>query len=146
MAVVPPNPAPDTLACPHCAFVMPVGMAFCPGCGRALRPIPSSERGAAAIAYLTLVPAAVLLLLPAFRSSRFVRFHAWQSVLLWGVFFGATLLSLFLSNMAAAVLFLFLGILASLAMFFLWLVLTLKAWRGERLELPIFGGLARRLG
>ena len=37
-------------------------------------------------AYLTFVPAAVLLFLPAFRNRRFVRFHAWQSVLLWGVF------------------------------------------------------------
>ena len=116
MAVVPPNTAPDTLACPYCSFLMPVGVAFCPGCGRALRPIPSRERGAAAIAYLTLVPAAVLLLLPAFRGSRFVRFHAWQSVLLWGVFFCVTLLALILSNMAAAIVFLFLGILIALAM------------------------------
>ena len=37
------------------------------------------------------------------------------------------------------------GILGSLAMFFLWVVLSLKAWQGERLELPLFGFLAERL-
>jgi uncharacterized membrane protein len=85
------------------------------------------------------------LLLPAFRKNRFVRFHAWQSVLLWGVFFVLTIAALFLSNVAAAMLFLLFGILASLAMLFLWIVLTLKAWQGERFEVPVFGEFAARL-
>jgi uncharacterized membrane protein len=37
------------------------------------------------------------------------------------------------------------GILASLAMFFLWIVLSLKAWEGERFELPLFGQLAAKM-
>ena len=53
--------------------------------------------------------------------------------------------ALFLSNVAAAVVFLLFGILASLAMLFLWIVLTLKAWQGERFEIPLFGQLATRL-
>lgn len=124
---------------------MPATAAFCPGCGCSVKPLPAVERLAAAIGYLTFVPGAVLLLLPAFRNRRFVRFHAWQSVLLWGVFFLASLAALFLSNVAAAIVFLLLGILASLAMFFLWIVLSLKAWHGERFELPVFGSLAGRL-
>jgi uncharacterized membrane protein len=65
--------------------------------------------------------------------------------LLWGVFFVLTIAAVFLSNVAAAVAFLLFGILASLAMFFLWMVLTFKAWEGERFELPLFGDLAARL-
>ncbi len=110
-----------------------------------MTPIPPAERAAAAVAYLTFVPAAVILLLPAFRKSRFVRFHAWQSVLLWVVFLVLTMIALFLSNVAAAMVFLLFGILASLAMLFLWIVLTLKAWQGERFEVPLFGELAARL-
>ena len=34
-----------------------------------------------ALAYVTFIPAVVLLLIPAFRRSRFLRFHAFQSVL-----------------------------------------------------------------
>ena len=110
-----------------------------------MTPLPPAERAAAAVAYSTFVPAAAILFLPAFRKSRFVRFHAWQSVLLWGVFFVLTLAALFLSNVAAAMVFLLFGILASLAMLFLWIVLSLKAWQGERFELPLFGALAERL-
>jgi len=110
-----------------------------------MTPIPLAERAAAAAAYFTFVPAAVFLFLPAFRNNRFVRFHAWQSVLLWGVFFVLTMVALFVSNVAAAMVFLLFGILISLAMLFLWIVLTLKAWQGERFELPLFGDLAERL-
>ncbi len=110
-----------------------------------MTPLPPAERAAAAVAYLTFVPAAVILFLPAFRNNRFVRFHAWQSILLWGVFFVLTISALFLSNVAAAMVFLLFGILAALAMLFLWIVLTLKAWQGERFEVPLFGDLAARL-
>ena len=110
-----------------------------------MTPIPPSERAAAAVAYLTFVPAAVLLFLPAHSDHRFVRFHAWQSAFLWGVFFVLTTLALVLSNVAAAMVFLLLGILATLAMLFLWIVLTLKAWQGERFELPLLGKWAARM-
>jgi uncharacterized membrane protein len=124
---------------------MPANAAFCPGCGWSMTPLPPAERAAAALAYLTFVAGAVVLLLPAFRKNRFVRFHAWQSILLWGVFFVLTIAALFLSNIAAAMAFLLFGILAALAMLFLWIVLTLKAWQGERFEVPLFGELAARL-
>jgi uncharacterized membrane protein len=124
---------------------MPASAAFCPGCGRTIKRIPLADRAVAALAYLTLVPAAALLLLPAYRRRTFVRFHAWQNVLLWGAFCLLSIVSLLLSNLAAAIEFLLFGILALLAMFFLWVVLSLKAWQGERFELPIFGMLAGRL-
>ena len=111
-----------------------------------MEPLTSAERLAAAGAYFTLVPAAVLLFVPAFRKSHFVRFHAWQSILLWGVFFVASVTGILISNIAAAVLLLLLGIVGSLGMFFLWIVLSLKAWQGERFALPLFGSLAERLG
>jgi uncharacterized membrane protein len=110
-----------------------------------MRPVAAEDRALGALAYFTFVPAATLLLLPAFRSHRFIRFHAWQSILLWAVFLILTLAALFLSNVAAAMLFLLFGILASLAMLFLWIVLSVKAWQGERFELPWFGELAARL-
>ncbi len=124
---------------------MAADAAFCPGCGWSLAPLPAADRAVAAVAYLTLVAGAVVLFLPAFRNHRFVRFHAWQSVLLWGVFFVLTFAALFLSNVGAPVLFLLFGLLASLAMLFLWIVLSIKAWEGERFELPLFGDLAERM-
>jgi len=110
-----------------------------------MRPIAVEDRALGALAYFTLVPAVVLLLLPGFRTHRFLRFHAWQSVLIWALFFVLTFVALLLSNLAAATVFLLFGILASLAMLFLWIVLSIKAWQGERFELPWFGELAGRL-
>jgi uncharacterized membrane protein len=141
----PENLAQDSVNCPHCDSEMPPSTAFCPGCGWSMTPLPPAQRAVAAVAYFVFVPAAVILLLPAFRNNRFVRFHAWQSILLWGVFFVLTIVALFVSNVAAAMAFLLFGILISLAMLFLWIVLTLKAWQGERFELPVFGGLAARM-
>jgi uncharacterized membrane protein len=141
-----PNPAPPETVCPRCETAMPASASFCPGCGHSMQPLASAERLAAASGYFTLVPAVVLLFLPAFRNSRFVRFHAWQSILLWAVFFLAALAGILLSNIAAAVVLLLLGILGLLGMFFLWAVLSLKAWQGERFGLPLFGQLAERLG
>ncbi len=110
-----------------------------------MTPLAPGERAAAAVAYLTIVAGTVILFLPAFRKNRFVRFHAWQSVLLWAVFLVLSAVALRLSDVAAAMVFLLFGILAALAMLFLWIVLTLKAWQGERFELPLFGDLAERL-
>jgi uncharacterized membrane protein len=131
--------------CPECGSSMPASAAYCPGCGRAMGHFSPAERWAAAAAYCTLIPAIVLLYLPRFRGSRFVRFHAWQSIFLWGVFLAASTIAVVLSNFAAAIILLLLGILASLAMFFLWIVLSVKAWLGEQLELPLFGPWAARM-
>jgi uncharacterized membrane protein len=139
------NSPEPTVSCPNCGRWIPSDAAFCPDCGWPIRPVSSRDRHLAALAYFTLVPAAILLLLPDFRRERFIRFHAWQSVTLWTVFLVVTILALFLSNIAAAIYFLLFGVLATLAMIFLWFVLSIKAWQGERFELPLFGLLAARL-
>jgi uncharacterized membrane protein len=110
-----------------------------------MTPLPSADRAVAAVAYLTPVPAAVILFLPAFRKHGFVRFHAWQSVLLWGLFIVLAVVGFLSSNVASPMILLLLGILVVLAMLFLWIVLTIKAWLGERFELPFMGELAARL-
>jgi uncharacterized membrane protein len=141
----PAVPPPAETPCPRCGATMPATAAFCPGCGRSMKPLSPGERLAAAFGYCTLVPAVVLLFLPAYRKSQFVRFHVWQSVLLWGVFILASAIAIIFSNFLDAIVLLLAGVLASLAMFFLWVVLIVKAGQGERFELPFFGGLAGRL-
>ena len=82
--------------------------------------------------------------MPSYRQRAFVRFHAWQSVLLWSIFCLLSIAAMFLSNITATMILLVLGILGFLAMFFLWVVLSLKAWQGELFELPLLGALADR--
>src|SRR6202030_2606957 len=141
-ANVPASLTPATVECPHCGAEMATQAAFCPACGWSMTPVPPLERAVAAVGYLPLIPATVILFLPTYRRHLFVRFHAWQSIFLWIVFLILTGGALLLSNVAAAIAFLLIGILVSLAMLFLWIVLSLKAWQGERFELPLFGVLA----
>jgi uncharacterized membrane protein len=131
--------------CPHCDASMNSKAAFCPACGWSMTPVPPLERAVAAAGYLPLIPAAVVLFLPTYRRHLFVRFHAWQSIFIWTLFLILTASALLLSNVAAAMAFLLFGILAALAMLFLWVVLSVKAWQGERFGLPLFGNLAARM-
>jgi uncharacterized membrane protein len=139
------NSAERNVICPNCGSSIPSDAAFCPDCAWPMGPVSSSDRHLAALAYLTFVPAAIFLLLPDFRPRRFIRFNAWQSITLWAIFLVLTIAAIFLSNIAAAIVFLLFGILATLAMIFLWFVLSIKAWLGERFELPLLGELAARL-
>jgi uncharacterized membrane protein len=137
--------AEESVKCPHCGSMIPDDAAFCPDCKWPRTPLTPVQRAVAAVAYLPLIPAAVILFLPEFRKDRFVRFHAWQSIALWVVFLVLAGAALFFSNVAAAMVFLLFGILISLAMLFLWIVLSLKAWRGERFEIPLFGEFAAKM-
>src|SRR5271156_6994645 len=130
-ANIPANPVQASEQCPHCVTEVPAKAAFCPGCGWSMAPIPAAERAIAVAAYLTFVAAAVILFLPAFRKNRFVRFHAWQSLSLWIVFFVLIGVTVLLSNVASPMAVLLFGILTSLAMLFLWVVLSIKALQGE---------------
>lgn len=139
---------------------MPEISAFCPGCGRSVHPAGSDEPILAArvrdsllgtLAYLGVLPAIVLLVVPRLGTSRFIRFHAWQSILfavasaLVGLatrllFFGLSVIP-FGGYLLA---WLSIGLVA-LALVVLWGVLVLKAALGEGFELPWLGPLAAQL-
>lgn len=106
-----------------------------------------SDNAAGAIAYMTFVPAIVFLLIPPYNQNRYVRFHAWQSLLLNA---SAIAISLLLSF----VLVIFLVFQADLLVVFkrmvwvgwfvLWLICVVKALNGERFRIPILGALAEK--
>jgi len=134
-----------SINCPRCGAALPADAVFCPDCKWRLTPLTLRERVVAAAAYLPLIAPAVILFLPEFRKNRFVRFHAWQSLSLWIVFFVLIGVTVLLSNVASPMAVLLFGILTSLAMLFLWVVLSIKALQGERFELPLFGWVPARM-
>ncbi|MCR4420131.1 MAG: DUF4870 domain-containing protein [Clostridia bacterium] len=77
----------------------------------------------------------------------FVRFHALQSILTFG---GITVLYLVVTVLLPAglwplwLLFRTLGVLIWLGSLVLWVLLMIKAYRGERYKLPLVGDLAER--
>lgn len=146
------------MICSHCATEMPEVSAFCPACGRSVEsesdlPAVASAREAllGAVAYLTFLPAILLLFIPASRSSFFVRFHAWQSIffttataiiaLAMRIIFAILSFVPFIGSLFA---WLSLGVVF-LALVVLWAVLLVKAGQGETYELPWIGRFAAQL-
>lgn len=145
-------------SCPECSAQMPGSADFCPGCGRSMqdeseprqRPAVRRNHVLAAGVYFTFLPALVFLLLDRYRRNPFVRFHSVQSLLLWlisitGAFLVrlVTLLVLFIPRVGPLLAVLFVTF-AALAALFLWIVLVVKAFQGERFALPLIGGMAEK--
>ena len=146
------------MICSNCATEMPEISAYCPACGTPVNtesdPLRASDivdQLLGALAYLAVLPAIVLLIVPKLRHRQFVRFQAWQSLLftaasgvlallvrvLFLVFsvlpFGGSLVAWLLNGVGA------------LAVAILWAALVIKAGLGDRYELPVIGDWATRL-
>ncbi len=98
-----------------------------------------SETAAGALAYVTIVPAIVFLLVEPYNKNSFVRFHSWQSIFLG--------IAAFAVNMVLTVIPVIGWILipfVSLAFLAVWVVVLLKALKGARYHLPVIGKLAEQ--
>lgn len=150
------------MICSYCATEMPEISAFCPRCGRSVEveEFAETNQSAAAdtrdtilgaVAYVGLVPAIVFLLVPPLKNSRFIRFHAWQSIffavgaaimvpalrLLFIIFSLLPFIGFLLAWLSLGI-----GFLGAVT---LWAVLIAKAAQGHSYELPVLGPIAARL-
>ncbi|MBC8474001.1 MAG: DUF4870 domain-containing protein [Candidatus Omnitrophica bacterium] len=73
------------------------------------------------------------------KKNKFVRFHAMQSIVVFGSFFVANLVLL-----VVPVLGVIIGGLLSLLSLVLWILLMIKAYQGEFFKLPIAGDIAEK--
>jgi uncharacterized membrane protein len=104
-----------------------------------------TDNMAGALAYVTIIPAIIFLVLEPFNKKRFIRFHAFQSIffaIAWTVLW---LILTFISHIPflgwATV---FVWPLVSLAGFVIWLILVLKAYQGQMFKLPVIGDIAEQ--
>jgi uncharacterized membrane protein len=104
----------------------------------------------AALAYVTFIPAVVLVLIEPFKRNRFVRFHSFQSIflavatILVGVVMRILYSVLALIPVAGYLLAWLSLTVAVLGWVILWLVLLVKALQGETFRLPWIGSLAEK--
>jgi uncharacterized membrane protein len=109
-----------------------------------------TENVAGALCYVAgLITGIVFLALAPYNQSKFVRFHAFQSI-----FFNVVWIALWIAHMilsmilhsilpfGAGVLMMLVWMVISLGGFLLWLFLMYKAYSNEKYMLPIIGALA----
>ncbi|MBV9573319.1 MAG: DUF4870 domain-containing protein, partial [Acidobacteriales bacterium] len=104
-----------------------------------------TDNVAGMLAYITIIPAIVFLVMEPYNRNRFIRFHAFQCIFFWVALVvlgtGLTILGMvpFLGLLIIPLHFLLW--LAGVA---LWVILLLKASQGKMFKLPIVGDLAEK--
>jgi uncharacterized membrane protein len=137
--------------CNMCGTQIADGATTCAACsGRASTAAVVSTPGmadnvVAMLAYFTIIPAIIFLVLEPYNRSRFVRFHAWQSIFFslawWVLWIG---LHIVVHIPLLGFLTLLIWPLVGLGGFIVWIVLVLKANQGQMFKLPVIGDLAEK--
>jgi uncharacterized membrane protein len=137
--------------CNMCGAQIVDGATTCAACsGRvAVAPVIAAsamaDNVAGMLAYVTIIPAIVFLVVEPYNKSRFVRFHSFQSI-----FFCIAWTALWIAlNIVAHIpllgfLTLLIWPLVGLAGLVIWLILLLKANQGLMFKLPVIGDLAQQ--
>lgn len=138
------------MICPSCNTETGSNSTFCPHCGAntatgaPAAAIPTqqgglSETAAGAIAYITIIPAIIFLVMEPYNRSSFVRFHSWQSI-----FLGVTAAVVHTVLAVIPIIGWLLLLPVSLAFLALWIFVIIKASKGERYKLPFIGNFAEQ--
>jgi uncharacterized membrane protein len=97
-----------------------------------------TDNNAGALAYVTIIPAIIFLVVAPYNQSSYVRFHAWQSIFLGVAAFVIGFINII--PILGQIIFL----LGMLALFAAWIICLLQALKGNRFKLPIIGAFAEK--
>jgi uncharacterized membrane protein len=97
-----------------------------------------SDNAAGALAYITIIPAIIFLVVEPYNKNSYIKFHAWQSI-----FLGIAAFVLGFINVIP-ILGQIIFLLGMLGIFVAWIIVVLKALKGQRFKLPVIGNLAEK--
>lgn len=104
-----------------------------------------SDNAAGGLAYITIIPAIIFLIIEPFNRNSYVRFHSWQCIFMAIAWVVIDVGLMVLGRVPGiGMMDLFLGPLIGLAFFILWLIVMIQAFNGKRFKLPILGDLAEK--
>lgn len=107
-----------------------------------------SDNVAGALAYFTIIPAILFLVIDPFKTRRFVRFHSFQCLFLaaaafaFWIIFGV--LATALSFMGGGMLIGMVSFLVQIGIIVVWFIAVIKAYQGQEFRLPVIGDLAAK--
>lgn len=109
-----------------------------------------ADNVAGMLAYITIIPAIIFLVMEPYNRNRFVRFHAWQNIFLHAAAV-VMWIALMILTVAASVIpivghliVMLLGLVVWVGFFVIWIVLLIKANQGQMYKLPFIGDLAEK--
>ncbi|MGH9508787.1 MAG: DUF4870 domain-containing protein [Terriglobales bacterium] len=134
--------------CASCGAQMADNAAACPACGKAAAAggggaAPAASGGladnvAGALAYVTIIPAIIFLVMAPYNQNKFIRFHAFQCL-----FMGAVMIVL---SMIAIIPILgwIIYIVGMLSMLVMWILCIVKAYGNDKFKVPVIGDIAEK--
>src|SRR5271163_219623 len=140
--------------CTVCGAQTADGSTICPACSRKAAPAaqPAAATGsgltdnvAGMLAYITIIPAIIFLVVEPYNKSRFIRFHAFQCIffaIAWTALW--VVLSFIVHIPFLGWLTILIWPLIGLAGLVIWVVLLLKANQGQMWKLPVIGDMAEK--
>ncbi|HVN19849.1 MAG TPA: DUF4870 domain-containing protein [Dongiaceae bacterium] len=109
-----------------------------------------TDNVAGMLAYITIIPAIIFLVMEPYNRNRFIRFHAWQNIFLH-IAAVVAWIALFIISMVLGVIPILGHLIAFLlwialwiGVFIVWIILLIKANAGQLYKLPVIGDLAEK--
>ncbi len=152
-------------ACAKCGATLAEGATFCGSCGTAVGAAPAAPASggaataapaassggltsnvAGALAYLTIIPAIIFLVMEPYNKDRFVKFNAFQCLFLAGAAFVmyVCLAILAVIPIIGWIIGLLFIPLVGLAVFILAVISAIKAYGNQKFMIPVIGKLAEQ--
>lgn len=141
--------------CTSCGSPMEDSAVFCSKCGKGTAggatagaaPAPAvapaagglTDNLAGALAYVTIIPAIIFLVMEPYNRNRFVRFHSFQSLFL-AVAWVALNFAIGILPFVRYALWSLLGFVG----FVVWVICVLKAYQGQKWKFPVIGDIAEK--
>jgi uncharacterized membrane protein len=104
-----------------------------------------SDTAASGLAYVTIVPAIIFLVVAPYNQNSTIRFHSWQSLIL-GIAWIAVWIVLAIIGVIPFLnlIDVFLFPLVGIAFLIVWLIAMVNAFQGKMFKLPVIGPLAAK--
>jgi len=105
-----------------------------------------SDDAASGIAYLTIIPSIIFLVVAPYNTNPKVKFHAWQNIFLCIGIIALYIVDMLLTMIPFIgwILGPLLGLVLGLGFFILWIICIVKAFQGQKFVVPFIGPLAEK--
>jgi uncharacterized membrane protein len=137
--------------CNMCGAQVADGATVCAACSGRAAVLPATgasgltDNVAGMLAYVTIIPAIIFLVMEPYNRSRFVRFHSFQSIFFCVAVFAIQIGLTFLTVVPFLILLTGpLHMLVALGALIVWIILLMKANQGQMYKLPVIGDLAEK--